>query len=80
MTESAADGGAPPQTGDVEIARALAELTALPSAPLGEHHDRLAAVHEVLHPPGPADEPPRLRPASVSLAMLPPPRAELTCT
>jgi hypothetical protein len=47
MSEPA--GGAPPATGDAEIDRALAELADLPSTPLGEHHDRLARVHEVLH-------------------------------
>jgi hypothetical protein len=48
MTEPV-DGSVPPQTGDPEIDRALAELTDLPAAPLNEHHDRLASVHEVLH-------------------------------
>ena len=49
MTEPAAEAGAPPQTGDTEIDRALSELTDLPSTPLDEHHDRLASLHEVLH-------------------------------
>ena len=49
MSEPAADGGSPPQTGDAEIDRALAELADLPAAPLSEHHDRLTGVHEVLH-------------------------------
>ena len=40
---------APPSTGDAEIDRALGELADLSSTPLGEHHDRLATVHEVLH-------------------------------
>ena len=42
-------GDATPQTGDPEIDRALAELVDLPSAPLNDHHDRLASAHEVLH-------------------------------
>lgn len=49
MSEPAADDGAPPQTGDAEIDRALMGLTDLPSTPLDEHHDRLSSVHEVLH-------------------------------
>ena len=60
MTDPAADDGVP-QTGDAEIDRALGELTDLSSAPLSEHHDRLAQAHEVLHraldrtdEPGPA--------------------------
>ena len=61
MTESTADDATSPATGDPEIDRALSELVDLPSRPLAEHHDRLAAVHEVLHraldrndEPGPA--------------------------
>ena len=61
MTEAAADGGAPPQTGDVEIDRALGELTDLPSAPLTSTMTGWPPVHEVLHraldrtdEPGPA--------------------------
>jgi hypothetical protein len=49
MTEPEPGLGAPPQTGDAEVDRALGELTDLPSTPLSEHHDRLASVHEVLH-------------------------------
>ncbi len=48
MSETMADD-TPPSTGDPEIDRALSELGDLPSTPLREHHDRLAAVHEVLH-------------------------------
>ena len=61
MSEPSADGAAPPSTGDPDIDRALSDLPDLPSRPLSEHHDRLAAVHEVLHraldrndDPGPA--------------------------
>jgi hypothetical protein len=61
MSEATADELVPPQTGDPEIDQALSELGELPSRPLGEHHDRLAAAHEVLHraldrndEPGPA--------------------------
>ena len=49
MSEPTEDGATPPSTGDPEIDRALNELADLPSRPLDEHHDRLAAVHEVLH-------------------------------
>jgi len=49
MSEPMPNGGTPPSTGDAEIDRALSELADLPSMPLSEHHDRLAAVHEVLH-------------------------------
>ena len=49
MSEPTPKRDTPPSTGDAEIDRALSELTDLPSAPLSEHHDRLAAVHEVLH-------------------------------
>lgn len=38
-----------PETGDAEIDGALAQLADLGSMPLGEHHDRLARAHEVLH-------------------------------
>ena len=57
MSEPTTDGGLLPSTGDAEIDRALSELTDLPSTPLGEHHDRLAAVHEVLHRALERDEP-----------------------
>ena len=49
MSQPTADGATPPSTGDPEIDRALGELADLPSRPLTEHHDQLAAVHEVLH-------------------------------
>ena len=61
MSEPTAEDVVPPPTGDAEIDRALSELADLPSRPLSEHHDRLAAAHEVLHraldrndEPGPA--------------------------
>ena len=38
----------PPQTGIDTVDDALLRLADLASAPLGEHHDRLAKVHEVL--------------------------------
>lgn len=38
-----------PTTGDPAIDDALQGLRDLPSVPLGEHHDRLARVHEALH-------------------------------
>ena len=49
MSDPAGDGDTPPETGDADIDRALSELADLPSTPLSEHPDRLAAVHEVLH-------------------------------
>ena len=39
----------PPQTGDARIDDALLGLADLASAPLSDHHDRLAKAHEVLH-------------------------------
>ena len=39
----------PPQTGHTEIDQALHGLGELASAPLSDHHDRLAKAHEVLH-------------------------------
>jgi hypothetical protein len=61
MSEPTPDDAVPPTTGDPEIDRALGELADLSSRPLGEHHDRLASAHEVLHraldrndEPGPA--------------------------
>jgi hypothetical protein len=38
----------PPQTGNPVVDDALLGLGDLASAPLGEHHDRLAHVHAVL--------------------------------
>lgn len=38
-----------PRTGEPEVDRALESLRGLESAPLPEHHDRLARVHEELH-------------------------------
>ena len=37
-----------PDTGDPGVDHALRGLADLDSAPLAEHHDRLAKVHEVL--------------------------------
>ena len=46
----------PPQTGHAQIDDALRGLADLASAPLADHHDRLAKAHEVLddalHRPG----------------------------
>ena len=39
---------APPQTGNPAIDDALLGLADLPSAPVEEHHDRLAHVHAAL--------------------------------
>jgi hypothetical protein len=39
----------PPQTGHATIDDALLGLADLASAPLSDHHDRLATAHEVLH-------------------------------
>ena len=39
----------PPPTGDATIDDALRELADLASAPLSDHHDRLAKAHEALH-------------------------------
>ena len=39
----------PPQTGHAAIDDALLGLADLASAPLSDHHDRLAKAHEVLH-------------------------------
>ncbi|HJY43909.1 MAG TPA: hypothetical protein VJ301_04770 [Propionibacteriaceae bacterium] len=38
----------PPQTGHAQIDDALRELADLASAPLADHHDRLAKAHEVV--------------------------------
>jgi hypothetical protein len=38
----------PPHTGIAAVDDALLGLAELASAPLGEHHDRLAKAHEVL--------------------------------
>jgi hypothetical protein len=38
----------PPRTGIASVDDALLGLADLGSAPLGEHHDRLARAHEVL--------------------------------
>jgi hypothetical protein len=38
-----------PQTGHAAVDDALLGLTDLASAPLSDHHDRLAKAHEVLH-------------------------------
>ena len=39
----------PPVTGHVTVDDALGRLEDLASAPLSEHHDRLAKAHEALH-------------------------------
>jgi hypothetical protein len=39
----------PPETGHASIDDALLGLADLASAPLSDHHDRLATAHEVLH-------------------------------
>ena len=39
----------PPQTGHAAIDDALLGLGDLGSAPLSDHHDRLATAHEALH-------------------------------
>jgi hypothetical protein len=41
-------GTNPLQTGHTQIDHALRELTDLASAPLADHHDRLAEAHEAL--------------------------------
>jgi len=39
----------PPPTGNATIDEALLGLADVASAPLSDHHDRLAKAHEVLH-------------------------------
>jgi len=39
----------PPRTGHAAVDDALHELADLESAPLADHHDRLAKAHEALH-------------------------------
>lgn len=39
----------PPDTGEPVVDQALESLHGLESAPLADHHDRLARVHEDLH-------------------------------
>lgn len=39
----------PPRTGNPTVDDALLGLTELASTPLGDHHDRLADVHALLH-------------------------------
>jgi hypothetical protein len=41
-------GSSPPPTGHPAVDHALRELADLGSAPLADHHDRLAKAHEVL--------------------------------
>jgi len=43
-----ATGLEPPITGDAAVDEALSTLGTLDERPVGEHHDRLANVHEVL--------------------------------
>ena len=45
---SGADRSSPPQTGNAAVDDALLGLADLASAPLAEHHDRLAKAHEAL--------------------------------
>jgi hypothetical protein len=42
-------GTSPPPTGQPAVDDALRELADLGSAPLADHHDRLAKAHEALH-------------------------------
>lgn len=57
MTEPQAESAGPegidrydvPATGEPQVDRALESLQGIESAPLSEHHDRLARVHEELH-------------------------------
>jgi hypothetical protein len=42
-------GTSPPRTGHAAVDDALHELADLGSAPLADHHDRLAKAHEALH-------------------------------
>jgi hypothetical protein len=42
-------GTSPPPTGHPAVDDALRELADLGSAPLADHHDRLAKAHEALH-------------------------------
>ena len=42
-------GTSPPRTGHAAVDDALHELADLESAPLADHHDRLAKAHEALH-------------------------------
>jgi hypothetical protein len=42
-------GDRPPVTGVPEIDAALAQLSQLGSAPVAEHYDQLASVHEALN-------------------------------
>jgi hypothetical protein len=37
------------ETGEAEVDAALAGLAELDELPVGQHHDRLAQMHEVLH-------------------------------
>lgn len=47
--EQSPETAGPPKTGEPEVDRALESLQGLESAPLPEHHDRLARAHEDLH-------------------------------
>lgn len=48
MSESHQDVALPPRTGQPTIDAALESLADLPTRPLAEHHERLAAVQDVL--------------------------------
>jgi len=57
QSQPGADQPAAPVTGEAAVDRAVESLQGLESAPLADHHDRLARVHEDLHGALNADHP-----------------------